>query len=248
MRLAFGCPYYGGTPPRVVSAQLAAIMHASWSNVWVANVGTERTGHILACEQILKRAVENEKVEALFWTEHDCVLPTEAITRLVKVLVDHPEADIATGITFMRYKPYHPMIATYEGILTQEIADSTNRPLIVFNARSGEPAVGKEHFRFITRIDTSEAPYAIDATSLNCVLFRRSALEVMASIPHPFDTGENWSTPDFALFARLMGKTKLLVDPGLLTIHLGEQEECGFEKWVAEMEKAVARGDAEIRP
>jgi hypothetical protein len=245
VRLAFACPYYGPTPPRVVSSQLSAVMHAAWEHPFVANVGTERTGHVAACEQILKSAIDNPRIDALFWTEHDCVLPLDAISRLVKVLEDHPEADAASGITFMRYKPYHPMIANYVGVLTQEILDQ-DRPVMVMNRVGTEPVVGKEHFRFVTRIDTRDQPFAVDATSMNCLLLRRSALEAMTAIPHPFDTDpDGWTTPDFALFARLMGKVRLLVDPAVLTIHLGDPEPIGFDRWVAEMEAMVKRGEAE---
>ena len=245
MRLAFGCPYYGPTPPRVVMSQLAAVMHVAWQHPWVAQAGTERTGHVVACERILQRAVES-KADALFWTEHDCVLPLDAVTRLVKVLEAHPEADAVTGITFMRYKPYHPMIADWAGILTQELLDSEPN-VMVTNVHNGEPVLGKEHFKFVTRIDTGAAPFKVDATSLNCVLFRRSAMEVMASIEHPFDVG-HFTTPDFALFSRLRGRITMLCDPSLLTLHLGEQQAIGFDTWVREMEAMVKTGDAEFLP
>jgi hypothetical protein len=241
VRLAFACPYLNATP-KVTIAQTAAVMHAGWTHPWVANICTERTPHIQACERILKRALQNANLDALFWTEDDCVLPQDAVTRLVALLEAHPEVDIATGITFMRYSPYHPMIAEYAGVLTQEELDRHDRSMIV-NARRGEPVVGKEHYRFITRIDTSAKPYRIDATSMNCLLFRRRALEVMGSIEHPFDTG-HFTTPDFALFHRLRGRCTTFVDPALLTLHLGPAREIGFETWVEEMEAWQKRGDA----
>jgi len=39
-----------------------------------------------------------------------------------------------------------------------------------------------------------------------------------------------------------------LCDPSLLTIHLGEQEAIGFDRWVVEMEEMVRAGNAEFLP
>ena len=243
MRLGFACPYYGGTPPQVVASQLSAVMHVAWQHPWVATVVTERTPHIPACEKIVERALKHETLDALFWTEHDCVLPIDAVTKLVKILENHPEADIATGITFMRYRPYHPMVAHYAGKVTREIFEQQQLSVLKLTPED----IGKDHFRFHTSIDTTADPFYVDATSMNCLLLRRRALELIASIPHPFDT-DHCSTPDFALCARLMGRAKIIVDPSLLTDHLGDPPRIGFDSWVEEMEKLIRDGQAERIP
>lgn len=246
MRLAFACPYYGGTPPRVVRSQLVAVMHVAWEHPWVAAITTDRSPHVAACEIILKRALADTKIDALFWTEHDCVLPPDAVTRLVKLLHDYPEVDVATGITFMRYKPYHPMIANHAGVLTQEVYDAERRFISILPSEMGESPVGKDHYKFLTTIDTEAPPYLVDASSMNCLLFRRRALEVMGALDHPFAT-DKCTTPDFALFDRLRGKVKLMVDPGLLTLHIGEPEAIGVDHWIAAMEEMIGTGQAERR-
>lgn len=249
MRLGFACPYYGDTPPKVVVSQLTAVMHVAWQHPWVATITTDRSPHIVACEQILKRALSHKELDALFWTEHDCMLPIDAVTRLVKLLEARPDADVVTGITFMRYHPYHPMIATFAGELTQEMYESMGKRMIsITRPDHDESPVGKNHYRFVTHIDTEAEPYEVTATSMNCLLFRRRTLELMATIPRPFDT-DRCTTPDFALFDRLRGRVKLLVDPALLTMHLrGEREPIGFSHWVGAMEEMIDKGEAERLP
>jgi hypothetical protein len=244
MRLGFACPYLTAEPEVCIS-QHAAIMHVAWQHPWVGTYCTRRIPHIKACETILDRALKNKNLDALFWTEDDCVLPVDAVTRLVSLLVKHPGADVATGITFMRHPPHHPMIADYGGILTQEILEG-DRPAIDLEDPSKTPKVGQPHYRFVTRIDTGAEPFRVDAASMNALLFRRRALEKLASIPHPFNTGEDsMTTPDFAMFDRLRkAGNVLMVDPGLLTLHLGDRVQIGFDQWVEEMERMVARNRA----
>lgn len=245
MRLAFGCPYLNATP-RVVIAQLGAVMHVAWRHPWLAALCTSRVPHIQACERILKRALANPNIDALFWTEDDCVLPVDAVTRLVDLLEMHPEAGVATGITFQRSEPHFPMIADYVGPVTQEMVDERFGRFKVLNGAPGEDVLGKDHFRFRTKIDTSEPPFRVDASSMNCLLMRRPVLELLGEMAGPFDTG-NFTTPDFAMFARLRERGVVtLVDPGLLTLHLeAEPRAVGFEDWVKAMERMVELGAAE---
>ncbi len=238
MRLAFACPYLDSTP-KVAISHMAATLLAARTNPWVDVIGTTRVPHQLACERILTKAVANPDVEALFWTEDDCVLPKETVVRLVKILEDDPTVDIATGITFMRKAPHYPMVAHFT-VLTEEDAERLRE------SDPNETAVaGEERFRFVAEIDTEAAPYAVDAASMNCLLIRRSALELMAQIPHPFATDDHWTTPDFALFRRLLWKVRMVVDPAVLTTHLGDREEINVNRWIAAMTDAVAAGRAE---
>jgi hypothetical protein len=246
VRIGFACPFLYADAEVTVS-HMAAQMHVAWKHPWVGVYCPIRFPHLKACESILESSLRNPNLDMLFWTEDDCVLPVDAVTRLMNLLIEHPEADVATGITFMRRPPHHPMIADFGGTLTEEILRG-DRPVMDFENPDKMPEVGKDHYRFITRIDTSQEPFRVDAASMNCLLFRRRALvKLRDSDPHPFDPIENGATtPDFAMFDRLrrLGNV-LMVDPALLTHHLGDREHIGFEQWVREMDARVARNAAE---
>lgn len=244
MRLGFACPYLA-TTPEVVISQLGAVMDVAIRHPFFAMIGTNRVPHVKACERILQRALANPHLDALFWTEDDCILPKDAITRLVKLLEEHPEADVVTGITFQRYEPYFPMIADYVGVVTEEMLRNEYGRFKTIDGGPGEETLGREHFRFRTKIDTSAPPERVDASSMNCLLLRRKALEVLGKIDGPFDVGR-FTTPDFAMFAHLReAGIVTLVDNSLLTLHLGEPRKVGFEDWVGAMERMCEKGAAE---
>jgi hypothetical protein len=119
MKLIFASPTYGTTEPAVNIAARVAIMHAAvHGHTWLGDASPNRTGWESARNSVAREVAESEYPDdaAVFWCDSDIVLPKDAITRLA----DHGK-EFVTGIYFQRAKPYHPLVARFNGTAFQWI-------------------------------------------------------------------------------------------------------------------------------
>lgn len=108
MKLVFATPSYGPMDPKAVISQRSAIMHAAANGVtWIGDASPDRM-KFDAARNAVARAVLETDADGVFWCDSDVVLPSHAITSLVKA-----EKDFITGIYFQRREPYWPLIAHF---------------------------------------------------------------------------------------------------------------------------------------
>lgn len=250
MKLSFACPYYGPTPPLVGDSQRANVMNAQEAgHVWIDDVSASNTQHRNACEAMLERALMKPETEAIFWTEHDVVLPPDAVTKLCETLEKVPEADTAAGIVFRRCKPYNPMIANITNNLTREEYENFRKSddhqvRRVSNLLSYEE-MKEKMLVSVGGLDTTAPPFRIDTASMGCLLFRRSTFERIKDIPDLFaiDALGIFSI-DNAFFLRLRDLgLKLYCDPRILCAHLGDPELVTWITWKDHHLKVAAAAD-----
>jgi hypothetical protein len=238
LKIAIACPFYGNTPPLVGDSQRANIINAWEAGVEVIDdFSTSGTQHRNACEAITARAAKDEKVDAVFWTEHDVILPPFAISQLVKTLEEVPEADMATGILFRRCKPYSPIISFRDTSFSREqyeVCRNHDDPNLrrVANAMTYEEMADKM-LKGLTRLNTEEPPFPCDTTSFGAVLFRRKVLQRMAEVPDAFAIDPmGLFSIDSIFFMRVKDQGfKLYCNPKVLCGHLGDQEIIDWQKW-----------------
>jgi len=249
MKLAFACPYYGNTPPNVHSSQRASVMNAAAvGHEWVDDYSTSGLQHRYACECMAKRAAEDDRIDALFWTEHDVLLPPFSVQMLAQTLEDFPEADMATGILFRRCEPFNPIISLKADLSREEYDKLTanketcpdDRLKKVLHELSYEE-MERDMLKPLRYLDTTEKPFACATASMGAVLFRRSVFQKMADRVDLFAVDErgNFSI-DTAFFLRCYhAGLKLYCNPAVLCGHLNEPEVIGPDHFKGYMAKAV---------
>lgn len=252
MKLVFACPFYGHTPPIINDGFRANIINASEAgHVWVDDYSVSGTQHRNACEAITQRFLTDKReIDALFMTEHDCLLPPMAVVQLCETLEKTPEADCVTGITFRRCEPYNPMVSKIETrYLTPEIYEAMKTSADPY-ARKAASLVPYEKMKERTlmslhALDTRDKPFPVDTSSLNCVVFRRRVFETVKDVP------DLWAVDDLGLysidnafFLRLRDHgLKLYCDPRVLCGHLGDETIVDVETWMKHSQKLAEQAD-----
>lgn len=251
MKLAFACPYYGNTPPLVGDSQRANVMNAAEAgHVWVDDYSTHSMQHRNACDQIAVKAAHDPRIDAVFWTEHDVVLPPDAVTQLCKSLEAHPEADVMTGIAFRRSEPFNPMVAMLDNSLTPEQYEAMKESKDYTTRQAASMMTFEEvkakRLMSISAIDTQAKPFPVDTASMCCLLFRRSVFEKTWEMPDLFAVDQTgFFSIDNAFFMRLRDKGfKLYCDPSVLCGHLGDPEIIDWNTWAKHSQKVMDRYDA----
>lgn len=257
MRLAFACPFYGPTYPAVGFGQRANIANAAAKgHVWEDDYSTNGMQHREACQTMLRKGAEDERLDALFWTEHDIVLPPRGVERLVAVL-EETDADIVTGVVFRRCPPYSPMVSR----LVKLTHEQYERVKTHNSAKMRELAAAWTFEEFNERnlitlsgIAPAGPAVPVDSASMGCFLIRRTALEKLKDVPGLFDAEQHFSI-DNQFFRHAVQKQglKLLCAQDVLCGHLGDPEIIGVNDWhravneiVEKVEEYKANTDPDI--
>lgn len=238
MKVAWACAFYGNTPPLVGAGQRANIINAAEAgHTIVDDYSVHGTQHRNACEVISYRAARDERIDALFMTEHDVLLPPAALNMLAETLERTPDADMVAGIAFRRGAPYNPMVARLDPSLTVEQYEAFKDAKDA-NIRRAAQLMSYEEMRdktlmSISTIDTSAPPFRVDTASLCCVLFRRSVFERTKDVPDLWAVDLNgFFSIDNAFFLRLRDLgMKLYCDPRVLCGHLDDPEIVDVMTW-----------------
>lgn len=252
MRIAFACPFYGNTHPLVGDSQRANIVNAfEAGHQIIDDYSVSGTQHRNACEAMTARAAKDDRVDAVFWTEHDVILPPFAIVQLAKTLEETPEADVATGIIFRRSPPYNPIISFFDPTFTEEQyaacrthADPNVRR--VAGAMPYEEMRGKM-LKALNRLNTEEPPFPCDTASMGVTLYRRRVLERMAEIPDAFAIDPlGFFSIDSIFFMRVKEQGfKLYCNPKVLCGHQGDPEIIDWSTWRKHMTATFEKFDIE---
>lgn len=253
LRLAFACPYYGPTQPLVHLTQQANIMNAAQDgHVWEDNYSTMGLQHKYACEVMSERAAKDDRIEAVFWTEHDVVLPGDAVQQLVGALEANPGADVVSGIVFRRCEPFNPMISL-EGSLTlaqyeQMKADAASgklkdeRLLLALEVLD-YPELARDWLAPLRDLDTSAPPFRMKAASMGCFLARRRVFEHADQTKGIFAV-DRWGLKsiDTAFFVRLYhAGFKLYCQPSILCGHMSDPDIVSVNHYQKHLMKLVER-------
>lgn len=259
MKLAFACPYYGTTPPLVGDSQRANVMNAATEagHQWIDDYSVSGTQHRNACEAMAFKAAHDKRVDAVFWTEHDVILPPMAVVQLCETLEKTPEADMVTGITFRRSEPYNPMVAMLDNSLTPERYEEM-KTSPEYNVRRATTLMSFEEMKSkmlmsIHTVDTSAPPFPADTASMCAVLFRREVFEKTVDIPDLFAIDQHgFFSIDNAFFMRLRDLgLKLYCDPRVLCGHLGDPKIVDWNTWrehgIKQMERLDLKRQEKLR-
>jgi len=250
MKLAYACPYYGNTPPLHGDSVRANIINAQEAgHTWIDDYSVSGTQHRNACEAIAFKAAHDPRIDAVFWTEHDVVLPPDAVVRLCESLEAMPEADTVTGIAFRRSEPYNPMVAKLDRSLTPEAYEKLKESP-EYNVRRAATLMSYEEMRekvlmSIHVLDSSAPPFEVDTASMCCALFRKSVFEKVWEIPDLFAVDPmGFFSIDNAFFLRLKDKgLRLFCDPRVLCGHLGDPEMIDARKWMENVGRQIDKFD-----
>lgn len=252
MKIAWACPFYGPTPPLVGDSQRANIINAMEAGIEIIDdYSVSGTQHRNACEMITQRAAEDERIDAVFWTEHDVILPPDALQQLVKTLEETPEADMATGILFRRSPPYNPIISFRDPNFTEEDYErcKTHRDpqLRRVAAALGYDEMKGKMLKALNRLNTEEPPFPCDTASMGAVLFRRRVLQRMAQVSDAFAIDPHGLfSIDSIFFMRCKDQGfRLYCNPKVLCGHLGDQVIVDWTTWHRHMSQIYERFDIE---
>jgi len=238
VKLAFACPYYGPTQPSVGEMQRANVMNAAAAgHEWVDDYSTSGLQHRNACDTMAGRAAKDDRIDAVFWTEHDVILPPDAVQQLITALEEAPEADAVSGIVFRRCPPYNPMVA-FEGTLDlddYERMKTHENPSVrrVVETMTFEQ-MGGRMLTPLNNITTTNPPAPCATASMGCVLFRRRAFEALVGRHDLFAVDElGHFSIDNAFFTRFRDQgLKLYFTAKILCGHLsGDPEIIGWQHW-----------------
>lgn len=247
MRLAFACPYYGPTYPMVGHGQRANFGNAAeGGHVWVEDVSSNGVQHREACESMLERAAKLD-IDYLFWTEHDCVLPPDAVTKLVLAMEATPEADIMTGIVFRRSRPYTPIVSVQQPVTREQYDRMRSSPKVPFHELAMDVSFeGMQEMLYnsIQRVCVTDRPFPVDGAGMNCFLMRKAAVDKMVGTPNLF-AADKWTSIDFVFFrhCRRAG-LKLYCAPNVLCGHLSDPKVVTVKDWEGCVEDALASAEA----
>jgi hypothetical protein len=244
MKYAWACPYYGPTYPDVGFGQRANIANAGAAgHVMEDDYSTKGMQHREACETMLRRAAEDERIEAVVWTEHDVVLPPHAVERMAAVM-EQTHADIVTGIVFRRCPPYSPMVTNLERVT----AEQHERLKVHPSAKMRELAnawtleeMNERNLITIPRVDPKAEPFPVDAASMGCLLISRRAARAIFDIPNLFAAEAHLSIDNvFFMHARRRGLLTVCA-PDVLCGHLGDPEVVGLADWHKCVNEIIAK-------
>lgn len=230
MRLAFACPFYGPTHPLVGHHQRELLIHKS-GHEWVADISTINLQHRQACDLIVRRALDSD-CDAVFWTEHDIVLPPYAAERLAATLTI-TQADMVSGVTFRRCVPYAPMISKRHTLSHAEYAQycsGIGPSKLVQIARDLSHHEMQDIYLFSVN-EIGVTPFVCDAASFTCLLIRREALQRLSSAPNLFAATKHASID--TVFFNHASKLDLALwcDPNVLCGHLADPAIIGWQDW-----------------
>jgi len=235
MKLAIACPYYGPTPPIVGDGVRANLINAvEAGHQWIDDYSVSGTQHRNACEAMAFKAGHDKRIDAVFWHEHDVLLPPLAVTQLCETLEKTPEADMVTGITFKRGEPYNPMVAKLCSLdgpdaLTRERYEEM-KTSADYHVRRAAKLMSFEEMRTkvlmsIHVLDTQAPAFPADTASMCAVLFRREVFEKTLEVPDLFAIDPmGFFSIDNMFFLRLKELGfKLYCDPRVLCGHIDQQ-------------------------
>jgi len=234
MKLAFCCPYYGPTYPGVGFGQRANIMNAAAAgHEWIADYSADGMQHRPACEAMVQQVVTDARIDAVFWTEHDVLLPPNAVELLAETL-EKTGADIVTGIVFRRSVPFAPMVFFHEPLPREQYERMRESEVDWVRQRAHDltyEELAARWFRCLNRINPDDEPYEVAAASMGCLLIKRSALETVIDDPELF-VAEKHLSIDHAFFTgcRARGLTTYCA-PGALCGHMGDPQVFGAMDW-----------------
>lgn len=195
MKLVFASPTYGPVDPQAVRSQRSAIMHAAANGIaWLGDASPDRMGWDGARNSVVESVLEisEDPPDAVFWCDSDIILPSHAITSLVKA-----DRHFITGMYFQRRYPFQPQIYMYD------------------------PHGGKGNKgTFRNLIEWPEGVVApIDGCGFGCVL---TSMDLLRSIPPKhFSWGQFGEDFTFCLNARRAGYS-LHVHTGVMCGHLAD--------------------------
>lgn len=253
MKLAWACPYYGPRNGLVMESQIANVMNAAaeGGHQWVSNYSTDGWQHRQACDQMAIKAAQDSKIDAVFWTEHDVVLPPDAVQRLATALEETKEADTVTGIVFRRCAPYSPMVNMIEPErLTRERYDQIRNDPSCQSYRAANAMTYEEMKEnclvSISHLDTAAPPYFVHTASMGCLMFRKGTLEKLVDLSDLFAVDQHgFFSIDNAFFLRHHKRgLKLYCVPSVLCDHIGEPERVSWKTWKSYTQAVVAKANA----
>lgn len=153
--LMFACPTYGPIHGRVYASHITAIGALAKEGYFVKPhiiTVTRKMGLAAASNEMTRIAIES-KVDYIFWTEMDMILPSYAITRLLKHAIKY-NLDGVSGVYFLR--------GTSEPCLYVPLPESwVNNPFA--------------HSRLSTF--PNNAIFPIGCPGVGCALFKRETFE-----------------------------------------------------------------------
>jgi hypothetical protein len=244
MKLAFACPFYGPTYPLVGFGQRANIMEATKAgHAWVNDYSSNGMQHREACERMVARAVEEQGLDAVFWTEHDVVLPPDAVVKLAQAMQD-TGADIVTGFVFRRSAPYSPMVSKLEHVSREKHDQMRNAKSAKVRELANAWTFEEFDERFCTavsKIDPREEPYEVDMASMGCLLIKRSALDSVKDVPDLFAAEPLFSIDNVFLMHTRRAGLKLYAVPAVLCGHLADPEIITWQHWQKAVSEIVAK-------
>lgn len=249
MRLAFACPFYGPTYPSVGFGQRASTMNAASSgHVWEDDYSTNGMQHREACETMLRKVAEDERLDAVAWTEHDVVLPPHAFERMAEVM-EQTGADIVTGILFRRSPPHSPIVTTLEKVDREKYESFKQHP----SAKMRELATdwsyeefNERNFITIQKVDPKGEPFEVTGSaSMGCLLIRRSAAQALQGLPELFAAEKHLSI-DSQFFRHAIQKRglKVVCAPDVLCGHLGDPQIIGASDWRKAVDEIIEKCEA----
>jgi len=222
VKLVFACPSYGPIEPKALISQRNAIMHAAANGVtWLGDASPDRMKFDAARNAVVRSVLEGPEAadaDAVFWCDSDVILPSHAITSMVKT-----GKDFVTGIYFQRRAPFWPLIAH-------------------FNPKGGQDSTGS--FNWFTDWP-ADVVAPIDGCGFGCVLTSVKMLRAMGA--GPWFTFEKFSEDfDFCLRAARAGYQPH-VHTGVLCGHLADPVPVTQEDFRRQWEQEQRNGELRPR-
>lgn len=229
MKLAFACPFYGPTQPLVGFSQRANLVAATTAgHTWVGDFSTINLQHRQGCEAILRATIAEPELDAVFWTEHDVVLPPDAVVKLAAALTSIPQAAAVTGVTFRRSSPHAPMVSLLAKVTPADYEAMKESPTPYLRTLARDlsyPELCDTMLVSLNAVDTTAPPFPVAAASMTCFLIRRAALLTLSHISDLFAARAHMSIDGvFWTHARKAG-LPLYCDPSVLCGHMSAEPE-----------------------
>lgn len=214
--LMFACPTYGPIHGRVYASHITAIGALAKDGYFVKPhivTVTRKMGLAAASNEMVRIAIAS-KVDYIFWTEMDMVLPSDAITTLLKHAIKY-NLDGVSGVYFLR---------------------GTSEPCLYLPM----PHNWTENPYAHTRLSTfpKNALFPIGCPGVGCALFKRETFE---KLDYPYwedKSGPKGHGTDIYFYTKMREKgLQMWADSSVICDQIDEDEPTvynleSYEKWL----------------
>ncbi len=112
IRALVASPTYAHVNPICAQSLRAAMASASNAGIkWVGDVSNDRLGYAFTrnlSASVLRKTPD--VAHGILWVDSDILVPSDAIIRLLRTTVTHPQIDFISGIYHARKSPFLPVI------------------------------------------------------------------------------------------------------------------------------------------